>query len=209
MSNSLWTHGLQQARLPCPSLSPEVCSDSCPLSGWCHPTISSSVVPFSSCHQSFPASGSFPVSWFSPSGSQSIGAAASASVLPMNIQHWFPLGLISLISLQPKGLSGVFSTPQFESISSLVLSLLYGPALTFVHDYWESHSFDYTDFVSKVLSLIFNLLSRFVISFSSKEQASFNCMAAVTTRFRISNNLVKSKATDSKNGWRLEEYIYI
>ena len=93
MSDSLWPHGLQHARFPCPSPSPRVCSNSCPLSQWYHPTISSSVIPFSSCLQSFPASGSFPMSWLSASGGQSIGASASASVLPVNIQGWFPLGL--------------------------------------------------------------------------------------------------------------------
>ena len=91
VSNSLWPHGLQHARPPCPSPTPEVYSNSCPLSRWCHPTISSSVIPFSSCLLSFPASGSFQMSQFFPSGGQSIGVSASASVLPMNIQDWFPL----------------------------------------------------------------------------------------------------------------------
>ena len=104
MSNSLWPHGLQHARLPCPSPTPGAYSISCPTSGWCHPTISSSVIPFSSCLQSFPASGSFPMSRLFISGGQSIGASASASVLPMNIQGWFPSGLTGLISLQSKGL---------------------------------------------------------------------------------------------------------
>ena len=90
---TLWPHGLQRTRLPCPSLTPGVCSHSCPLSWWCLPTISSSVVPFSSCLQSFPALGSFPVSQFFASGGQSIRISASASVLPMNMQGWFPLGL--------------------------------------------------------------------------------------------------------------------
>ena len=107
VSDSLWPHGLQCARLPCPSLAPGACSNSCPLSQWCHPTILSSVIPFSSCLQSFPASGSFPMSQFFTSGGQSIGA--SASVLSMNIQDWFLLGLTGLISLQSKGLSRVFS----------------------------------------------------------------------------------------------------
>ena len=106
----LQPHGLQHARLPCPLPSPGVCSNSCPLSHWCHPTISSSVIPFSSCLQSFAASGSFPMSRLFTSGSQSIGVSASASVLPVNIQGWFLLGLTSLISLQSKGLSRVFST---------------------------------------------------------------------------------------------------
>ena len=109
VSNSLRPHGLQHARLPCSSPTPGTCSNSCPLSWWCHPTISSSVVPFSSCLQSLPASGSFPVSQFFASGGQSTGLSASASVLPMNIQDWFPLGWTGWISLQSKGLSRVFS----------------------------------------------------------------------------------------------------
>ena len=104
--DSLQLHGLQHARLPCLSVSPGVCSDSCPLSQWCYPTISSSLAPFSSCPQSFPASESFPMSQFFTSGGQSIGA--SASVLPINIQDWFPLGLTGLISFQSKRLSRVF-----------------------------------------------------------------------------------------------------
>ena len=103
---SLRPHGLQHTRLPCPSPTPRAFSNSCPLSQWCHPTISSSVIPFSSCLQSFLASGSFPMSQFFASGGQSIGA--SASVFPMNIHDWFPLGLTGLISLLSKGLSRVF-----------------------------------------------------------------------------------------------------
>ena len=109
VSNSLWPHGLQHVRLPFPSPTPGAYSNSCPLSQWCHKTISSSVVPFSSCPQSFPASGSFPVSPFFASGGQSIRVSASASVLPMNIQDWFPLGWTGWISLQSKGLSRIFS----------------------------------------------------------------------------------------------------
>ena len=99
VSNSLWPHGPQHARLPCPSPSPGACSNSCPSSQWCHPTISSSVIPSYSCLQSFPASGSFPMSQFFASGGQSIGISASASVLPMNVQDWFPLRLTGLFSL--------------------------------------------------------------------------------------------------------------
>ena len=110
MSDSLPPHGLQHARLHCPSLSPWVCSDSCPLSQWCHPTTSSSVSPFSSCRQCFPASGSFTVSWLFASSGQSVGVSASVSVLPVNIQGWFPLGLTGLILLS-KGLWRVFSAP--------------------------------------------------------------------------------------------------
>ena len=109
VSNSLWHHGLQHARLPCPSPPPGACSNSCPSSRWCHPNISSSVIPFSSWLQSFPASGSFLVSQLFTSGGQRIGASASASVLPMSVQGWFPLGWIGLISLESKGLSRVFS----------------------------------------------------------------------------------------------------
>ena len=106
--------GLQPARILCPPLSPRVRSNSCPLSRWCHPTISSSVSPLSFCFQSFPASGSFPMSQFFASGGQSIGTLASASALPMNIQDWFPLGLTGFISLLSKGLSRVFSSTTIQ-----------------------------------------------------------------------------------------------
>ena len=109
-ADSLRPHGLQHTRLPCPSLSPGICSNSFPSSWWCHPTISSSVVPFSSCLQFCPASRSFPVSQLFTSGDQNIGASASASVLPMNIQGWFPSGLAGLISLLSRGLPRVFSS---------------------------------------------------------------------------------------------------
>ena len=115
MFNSLWPHGLQHARLPCPSPTPRACSNSCASSWRCHPTISSSVIPFSSYLQSFPASGSFLMSQFFASGGQSIGVSASTSVFPMNIQDWFPWGLTSLISLQSQESS---PTPQFKSINS-------------------------------------------------------------------------------------------
>ena len=108
VSDSLWPHGLQHSRLPCPSPTPGAYSNSCPSCRWCHPTISSSVVPFS-CPQSFPASGSFQMSQLFTSGGQSIGVSPLAPVLPMNIQDWFPLGLTGWISLQFKGLSRVFS----------------------------------------------------------------------------------------------------
>ena len=108
VSDSLQPHGLQHTRPPCPSPTPQVYSNSCPLSQWCHRISSSSVVPFSSCLQSFPASGSFQMSQFLASDSQSIGVSASASVLPMNIQDWSPLGWAGWISLLSKGLSRVF-----------------------------------------------------------------------------------------------------
>ena len=125
MSDSLRPHGLQHARLPCPSPIPGACSNSCPSSWRYHPTISSSVIPFSSCLQSFSASGSFPMSQFFASGGQSIGVLASTSVLPMNIEDWFPLGLTGWISLQSKGLSRVFfnTTVQKHQFFSAQLSL--------------------------------------------------------------------------------------
>ena len=130
VSDSLWPHGLQHAKLPCPSTTSGACSNSCPSIQWCHPAITSSVVPFS-CLKSFPASGSFPRSQCFASGGQSMRVSASASVLPMNIQHWSPFGLTGLISLQSRGLQESSPIPQFESISSLALSLLYGPTLTY------------------------------------------------------------------------------
>ena len=125
VSDSLQPHGMQHTRLPCPSPTPGACSNSCPLSQWCHPTISSSVIPFSL--QSFPASGSFQMSQFLASGSKSIEVSASASVLPMNIQDWFPLGWTGWISLQSKGLSRVFSntTVQRHQFFSAQLSLYF------------------------------------------------------------------------------------
>ena len=143
VSDSLWPQGLQHTRLPCPSWTPRACSDSWPSSWWCHPTVSSSVVPFSYCPQSFPASGSFPMSQFFTSGDHSIGISASASVLLMNIQDWFPLGWTGWISLQSKGLFQESSpTPQFKSINSSVLRFLYGSTLTSIHDHWKNHSFN-------------------------------------------------------------------
>ena len=125
MSDSLWPHGLQHARLPCASPTPGSYSNPCPLSQRCHPTISSSVVPFSSCLLSFPAPGSFQISQFFTSGGQSFGTSTSASLLPMNIQDWFPLGWTGWISLQSKGLSRVFfnTTVQKHPFFSTQLSL--------------------------------------------------------------------------------------
>ena len=142
MSDSLQPHGLQHTRPPCPSPTPGVYSNSCPLSWWCPPTISSSVIPFSSHLQSFPASGSFPMSQFFASGGQSIGVLASPSVLPMNIQDWFPSGWAGWISLHSKGLSRVFSNTTVQNINSLTLSFLYSPTLTSIHDHWKNHSLD-------------------------------------------------------------------
>ena len=142
MSDSLRPHGLQHARPPCPSPAHGVYSNSHPSHQWCHPTISSSVVPFSSCLQSFPASGFFQMSQFFVSGGQSTGVSASASVLPMNIQDWFPsewTGWISLVSRNSQESSPI---PQLKSINSSMLSFLYSPNLTSKRDHWKNHSFD-------------------------------------------------------------------
>ena len=151
MSNSLWPHGLQHASLPCSSLSPGVCSNSCPWSQWCHPAITSPVILFS-CLQSFPASGYFPMSQLFVPGGQSIGASASASVLPMNIQGWFPLGLTGLSSFS-KGLSRMFSSTTvqkhqfFDTQSSVQSNSHTTTGKTIAFTIWT--------FVSKVMSLFF------------------------------------------------------
>ena len=150
MFNSLWPHELQHTRLPCPSVYPGVCLNSCPMSQWCYQIMSSSTAPFFFCLQSLPASGSFPMSQFFPSEGQSIWTSASASVLLMNIQGWFPLELTGLISLLSKGFSRVFSCSTFESINSMAFSLLYGPTLTSIHSYWKNHRFDYMDLCQQI-----------------------------------------------------------
>ena len=142
MSNSSWPHESQHARPPCPSPTPGVYSNSYPLSQWCHPIISSSVVPFSSCSQSFPESGSFLMSQLFSSGGQSIGVSASTSVLPMNTQDWSPLGWTGWISCCPRDSQESSPTPQLKSINSSVLSFLYSPTLTSIHDHWKNHSLD-------------------------------------------------------------------
>ena len=164
MSNSLWPRGLKHAWLPCPSPFPYVCSNSWPLNQGCHPVISFSVVPFSSHLQSSPASRSFPVSQLLASGGQRIGVSASASVLPTNIQDWFPLRLTGLISLLSKGLSRVFSSTTVRKHQFFGTQPFHCPALTSKYDYWKNHSFDYKDLVSKIMSLPFNTLSRFAIA---------------------------------------------
>ena len=156
---------MHHAKLPCPSVSPRVCSNSYTLSWWCHPNSSSSVAPFSSCPQSFPASGSFPMSQFFTSGGWSIGASASISVLLMDIQGWFPLGLTDLISLQSKGLSKVFSNTTVQKHQFFGTQPSYGLTLTSVHDYRKTIALTIQTFVRKVIFLLFNMLSRFVIAF--------------------------------------------
>ena len=140
VSSFLQPHGLRHARLPCSLLSPRVCLNSCLLSHWFHPITLSTITSFS-CPQSFPESGSFPMSLLFASGGQT--ARDSASLLPMNIQGWFPLSLTGINSSLFNELSS--PTPHFESIDSLALSLLYSPTLTSIHDYWKNHRFDYMD----------------------------------------------------------------
>ena len=142
MSDSLWPHELQHARPPCPSPTPGVHPNPYPLNWWCHPTISSFVIPFSSSPQSFPTSGSFLMSQLFASGGQSIGVSASTSVLPMNTQDWFPLEWTGWISSQSKDSQESSPTPQFKIINFAVLSFLYSPTLTSIHDHWKNHSLD-------------------------------------------------------------------
>ena len=142
MSNSLRPHELQQARPPCSSQTPWIYPNSCPLSWWCHPTILSSVIPFSSLPQSFLASGSFQMSQLFALNGQSIGVSASSSVLPMNTQDWSPLGWTDWISLQFKGLSRVFSNTTVQKHQFFGAQFLHSPTLTSIHNYWKNHSLD-------------------------------------------------------------------
>ena len=145
MSDSLQPHGLQHSRLPCPPTRGD-CSNSCPSNQWCHPTISSSVIPFSSCLQSFPASGSFPVSQFFTSGGQSIGVSGSTSILPMNIQDWFPLVLADWIFLQSKGLSRVFSNTTVQKHQFFgAQPSLWSNFHIYIWLLEKNHSFNYMD----------------------------------------------------------------
>ena len=162
ISDSLQTHGLQHTRPPCPPPPPRACSNSCRSSQWCHPNISSSFVPFSSCLQFFPASESFPMSQLFTSDGQSIGASALALVLPVNIQDWFPLGLTDLISLPSKGFQE--SSPAHNSKETIFqCSAFFMVQLGSTHDYWKNHGFDY-----KKLYLQ-NDISAYCLRFLSKE----------------------------------------
>ena len=179
VSDSSQPHGLQHARTPCPSPTPTVYSNSCPLSQWRHPTISSSAVPFSSHLQSFPASGSFQMSQFFASGGQIIGVSASISVLPMNIQDSFPLGLTGLILLQSKGLSRVFSKTSSKA-SILWCSAFFIVQLSHPHMTTEKIiALTEQTFIGKIMSLLFNMLPRWVIAFLSRSKHLFNFMTAV------------------------------
>ena len=166
VSNCLQTHEVQHARPSCPSQTPRAHPNPCPLSQWCHPTFSSSVVPFSSCLQSFPESGSFKMSQLFASGGQGIGVSASTSVLPMNTRDWSPLGWTGWVSLQSMGLSRVFSNPtvqkhQFFGTPAFFIIQLSHPYMTT----GKTIALTTRTFVDKVMSLLFNMLSRLVITF--------------------------------------------
>ena len=142
LSDSLPPHESQHARPPCPSPTPGVHSNSCPSSWWCHPTISFSVIPFSSCPQSLPASESFPMSQLLAWGGQSIGVSALASVLPKNTQGWSPLDGLVGSPCSPRDCQESSPTPQFKSINSSTLRFLHSPTLTSIHDHRTNHSLD-------------------------------------------------------------------
>ena len=161
---TLLLHGLQHNRPPNPSPIPGVYSNSCPLGRWCHPTILSSVVPFSSSIRVFSNESALPIRW------PSIRVSASTSVLQMNIQDWY-LGWTGWISLQSKGLSRAFTNTTVQSINSSPISFLYSPTLTSIHDYWKNCSLDYTTFVGKIMLLLFNMLSRLVIEFLPRSKS--------------------------------------
>ena len=192
MSNSFWPHGLQHTRLLCPPLSPRVCSNSCPLSQWSYLTISYSAAPFSFCLQSFPASGSFSVSQLFTSGGQDTGASVSATVLPMNIQGLFPLGLTCFISLLSKGLSKVFFSTtvqkrQFFGAQPSLRSKLSHPYT----NTGKTKASTISTFVSKMMILLFNTLSRFLTVFLPR-----------------SKNLLISRLQNWHKQWH-SEYIWL
>ena len=174
VSDSLQPHELQHTRPPCPSPTPRVYPNLCPLSRWCHPTISSCVIPFSSCPQSFTASGSFQMSQFFTSGGQSIGVSASTSVLPMNTQDWFPLAWTGWISLQSKGLSRVFSNSTLQKHKFFSTHFF---TVQLSHPYMttgKTTALTRQTFVGKVMSLLVNMLSRLVITFLPRSTIDFS-----------------------------------
>ena len=180
-SDFLWPHESQHARPACPSPTPGIYPNPSPLSWWCHPAILSSVVPFSSCPQSLPESGSFPMSQLFASAGQSTGVSASASVLPMNTQDWSHLGWTGWISLQSKGLPRVFSNTTVQKSSILQCLAFFIVQLS--HPYMttgKTIALTRWTFVDKVVSVLFTMLSRLVITFLLRNKASFNFMAAIT-----------------------------
>ena len=168
--DSLRPHGLQHAMRPCTSPAPIVCSNSCPLSWWCHPTISFSVAPFSSCLQSFPASEFFPRSWFFTSGGQILGLQLSHQSFQWIFRTDFLWDWLAWSSCSPRDSQESSPTPQFKSINSSMLCFLYGPTLTSIHDYWKNIALTRWTFIGKETSLLFNMLSRFVIDFLSRSK---------------------------------------
>ena len=176
---TLWPHRLQHTRLPCPSLSPRVCSNSCPLIFFNAIQPSHPLLPLS-CTQYFPASESFPKSQLFPSDGQNIGSFSSGSVLPVIIQSLLPVGLTGLISLLSKRLPSVFSSTTFQKYQFFELSLFYSSGLTSIYVYWKNHSFDYRwTFVIKVMSLPFNTLSIFVIAFLPRASSGMELTSPV------------------------------
>ena len=175
VSDSLRPHELQHTRPLCPLPTPGVHPNPCPSSWWCHPTISSSVIPFSSCPQWFPASGSFQMSQLFTSCGQSIGVSASTSVLPMNTQDWSPLGWTVGSPCSPRDSQESSPTPQFKSINSLALSFLYSPTLIYSPYMTTGKSIALTKwtFIGKVMSLLFNMLSRLLIAFLPRSKLFF------------------------------------
>ena len=165
MSNSLWPHGLQHARLPCLSTSPRVYSNSCPLSRWYHPTISSIVIPFSSRLQSFPASGYFPMNQFFTSGAKELELQLLHQSFQWIFSTDFPLDRLVGSPCSPRDSQESSPIPQFKSINSSALSFLYNPTLTSIHDTRKTIALTRWTFVDKVMSLLFNMLSRLVITF--------------------------------------------
>ena len=182
MSNSLRPHGLQHTRSPCPSPTPGVYSNSCPSSWWCHPAISSSVILFSSCPQSFPASGSFQMSQLFASGGQSIGVSASISVFPMNTQDWSPLEWTGWISLQSKGLSSLL---QHHTSKASILQCSAFFTVRLSHPYMttgKTIALTRWTFVEKVMSLLFNMLSRLVMTFLPRSKhLLISCLQSPST----------------------------
>ena len=184
-------HQLQHVSFPVLHPLQGACSNSCPLNQWCYPTISSSVIPFSSCLQSFLASGSFLISQLFTSCGQSVGASASASVLPMNIQNWCPLGLTGLISLQSTGLSKFFPASQFKSINYLALSFM----VQLSHPYMtvgKTIALTRWTFTGKAMSLLFNILSRLVIAFLPRSKCLLISLLQLSSAVILKPKKIKS-----------------
>ena len=209
MSNYLSPQGLQHARPPCPSPTPGVYSDSCPLSWWCHPTISSSVVPFSSHLLSFPTSGSFQMSQFFATGGQSIAVYASAFVLPMNIQDWFPLGWAGLISLQSRGLSRVFSSTNSKA-SILRCSPFFTVQLSHPHmTTGKTIALTRRTFVGKAMSLLFNMLSRWFITFLPRSKCRLISWLQSPSAVILEPPEIKSATVSTSDGTRCHDLSFL